>query len=76
MIDRRLEPLVEALLSPHRHRDDQGRLVPPAEWWDLPVEGLDEAYRRSFAAREVERALDPRGRSGTVRAVMARLRSG
>jgi len=66
----------EAVVSPWRERDRMGRLVPPPEWWDLSSEALEEVYRRQLRARAVERALDPRGRSGTVRAVMARLRGG
>jgi hypothetical protein len=69
-------PLVEAVLSPHRRRDAEGRPVPPPEWWDLPPDAHDEVERRALEARALERALDPRGRSGTVRAVMARLRAG
>jgi len=71
--DRTQELLIEAMLSPHRERDSDGRLKPPPEWWDLPAEALDEVYRRTFEARAVEREIDPRGRSSTVRAVMARI---
>jgi len=34
---------------------------------------LDELFRRQVFAREVERAVDSRGRSGTVKAVMSKL---
>jgi hypothetical protein len=73
MTDRANEPLLEAVLSPYRRRDVHGRPVPPPEWWDLSPEALDELHRRTLEARILERARDPRGRSGTVRAVMARL---
>lgn len=70
------EGVQEAVVSPWRERDRLGRLVPPPEWWDLPGEALEDLYRRQLRARTLERSLDPRGRSGTVRAVMARLRGG
>ncbi|TVP50438.1 MAG: hypothetical protein EA350_00635 [Gemmatimonadales bacterium] len=68
------EEVQEAVVTPWRERDRAGRLVPPPEWWDLSAEALDEVYRRQLRARAMERALDARGRSGTVKAVMARLR--
>ncbi|MEX2530785.1 MAG: hypothetical protein WD960_08430 [Gemmatimonadota bacterium] len=78
--DRRPDPhgevLLEAVLSPHRDRDAEGRLKPPPEWWDLAPEALEEVHRRAMEARWLEAHLDPRGRSGTVRAVMGRVRGG
>jgi len=68
------DPLVEALLTPYRSRDPEGRPVPPPAWWDLPPERLEEVHRMVLAARRLERALDPDGVSGTARAVLARLR--
>ncbi len=73
MNERTRAALAEAVLSPHRQRDREGRLVPPPEWWDLPPEALDELFREGMRARLMEKALDPQRRSGTVRAVMARL---
>ena len=68
--------LLEAVISPHRQRDPEGRPMPPPEWWDLPPEALDRAYREALQARIIEKGLDARGRSGTVRAVMARITGG
>jgi len=68
------DPLVEALLSPHRSLDSQGRPAPPPAWWDLPPDRLEEVHRMALAARRLERALDPDGVSGTARAVLARIR--
>jgi len=65
------EALVEAVLSPHRVRDADGRLTPPPAWWDLPPESLDSVYRKAIEARRLEREAHPRGASGTVAAVMA-----
>jgi len=63
--------LLESALTAHRERDAEGRLVPPASWWDLAPEALDALYREQLLAREIERHVDPAGRSGTVRAVMS-----
>lgn len=65
--------LVESCVASFRERDVEGRLVPPAAWWDLSPEALDELYERQALARELERALDPQGRSGTARAVLERI---
>lgn len=73
MTDRELEIALEAATTVHRERDEHGRLVPPPAWFDLPVDALERLHRRQVFAREVERAMDPQGLSGTVRAVLARL---
>lgn len=48
--------------------------MPPPEWWDLHPDARQEAHRSSLGARRIERALDGLGRSGTVRAVMEKVR--
>jgi hypothetical protein len=68
-----LEALLESAATAHRERDLAGRLIPPPAWWDLAPAALDELFRRQVFACEVERALDPAGRSGTVKAVMGRI---
>lgn len=70
---RGLETLVEATVAAHRERDREGRIVPPHEWWDLPPEACDEAFRLQLLTRELEKATDPGGLSGTARAVLARI---
>lgn len=65
--------LIEASVSAYRERDREGRLIPPAEWWDLPPDAVEELFRRQVLSREVERAMHPEGHSATVRAVLARL---
>ena len=54
----------------------QAALIPitksPA-WWDLAPEALDTLYAEQAFARELERAMDPKGESGTMKAVMARI---
>ncbi len=67
------DALVESCVTAFRERDAEGRPVPPAAWWDLSPESLDELYGRQALARELERALDPDGLSGTARAVLERI---
>jgi hypothetical protein len=74
MSDRETGAPIEASITPYRERDLDGRIVPPAAWWDLPPEALDELFVEQSFAREIERALDPEGESGTVKAVLARIR--
>ncbi len=73
MNEEELELALEAATTAHRARDPYGRLVPPAAWYDLPAEALDRLYLRQAWARELERALHPDGRSGTVQAVLEAL---
>jgi hypothetical protein len=68
--------LIEAAVTAFRERDREGRIVPPPAWWDLAPEALDTLYAEQAIARDLERAMDPAGESGTVKAVMARLRDG
>jgi hypothetical protein len=65
--------LVEAALGAHRERDRDGLPLPAPSWADLTPEGRKEVFRRQLQSRVLERALDERGWSSTVRAVMARL---
>ena len=73
MSDAGIRALIEAAVTPHRERDSEGRIVPPPAWWDLPPEALDELFAEQALAREIERAVDPEGESGTVKAVLARI---
>ena len=73
MSDRDTRTLIEAAITPYRERDAEGRIVPPPAWWDLPPEALDELFVEQALAREIERAADPAGESGTVKAVLARV---
>lgn len=68
-----LELLIESLTSAWRDRDVSGRAVPPPAWWDLSPDARAFAFEAQATTRELERAVDPEGRSGTVRAVMERL---
>ena len=70
---RERELLIEACAGAYRPVDTNGHLQPPAEWWDLSPEALDEVFRRQLQAREVERWIDRDGESATVKAVRARI---
>ena len=68
--------LIEAAVTAHRDRDADGRIVPPPAWWDLAPDALDGLFAEQLLAREIERAVDPQGESGTVKAVMERIQGG
>ena len=65
--------LIEGTLTAHRDRDRDGLPLASPAWADLSPDARLEAYRRQMAARELERAMDERGWSSTVQAVLARL---
>jgi len=67
------EALIEAAVAAHRDRDREGRIVPPPAWWDLTPEACEEVFRLQVLTREMEKASDPSGLSGTARAVLARI---
>jgi hypothetical protein len=68
-----LDLLIESTAGAWREHDVNGRALPPPAWWDLPPDGREAAFEAQAATRELERAIDPHGLSGTVRAVMERL---
>ena len=68
-----LSLLIESVVSAKRDRDASGRAVPPPAWWDLPPDERLLAFDAQVATRELECAVDPKGFSGTVRAVLSRL---
>ena len=68
-----VELLIESVTSAWRDRDASGRTVPTPAWWDLSPDARELAFEAQGATRELERAIDPRGFSGTVRAVLKRL---
>lgn len=73
MNERELERAIEALVSPRRELDRDGRFIPPPVWYDLPVEAHDRLFAEQQDSRWLEAALDPDGLSLTARAVLARL---
>ena len=68
-----VELQIESTATAWRERDLNGRLVAPAAWWDLPADARERAFDEQSRARDLERAVDRAGFSGTVRAVLMRL---
>jgi hypothetical protein len=68
------EILVEHVAGAYRPRPLDGLRYLPA-WHDLDAAGRIRAHEIATAMRPLEAALDPDGRSPTVRAVLARIRS-
>lgn len=73
MTRREMEVLLEAGAAVYRERRADHRIVPAPAWWDLPAEAREELFGRQVSARALERALHPRGWSGTVQAVLMRI---
>jgi len=71
--ERDREALVEAVVTPYRERDIEGRIVPPPAWWDLSREAREALFERQLMSRVIEKAADPAGWSSTVRAVLHRI---
>lgn len=74
MSDAPVDLLIEQAASAFRERNAWGRIVPAPAWWDLPPEARESVFQLQIESRIVERALQPDGRSTTVRAVLERLR--
>jgi len=68
-----LELLLESTACAFRERDMNGRPMPSPSWLDLPADAREAAFDAQARTRDLERAVDPAGFSGTVRAVMMRL---
>ena len=66
---------IEAVLSAFRERSADGRILASPDWWDLPPETRQAAFEEQIAARRLERIVDARGHSGTVKAVLHRIRA-
>jgi hypothetical protein len=66
------DALVEETAGAFRPRDPRAVAVLPA-WHDLSPEAREAAFALAVRMRRIEAALDPEGRSATVRAVLARI---
>lgn len=64
--------LIEEVAGAFRPSDPRTLGTLPA-WHDLSPAGREEALERSLEQRALEAALDPRGYSSTVHAVLRRL---
>jgi len=73
MTDETIELLLEQAASAFRERDASGRILPSPAWWDLPPGEREDAGEHQLESRLIECALDPRGLSSTVRAVLGRI---
>lgn len=67
------EALIERVVSAHREVDPRGALQPSPAFHDLDASDRAAAFDAALVARAMERALDPSGRSTTVRAVLLRI---
>ena len=70
------ELLIEQVTSAHRNRAFDGRVQSHPAWHDLDPAGRREAFGATLLSRKLEAALDDRGQSTTVKAVLARIRRG
>lgn len=68
------ELLIAQVTSAHRARDLDGRVRSHPAWHDLDAGGRHEAFEATELSRKLESALDARGQSTTVKAVLARIR--
>ncbi|MEM9191595.1 MAG: hypothetical protein AAGF12_20645 [Myxococcota bacterium] len=73
MTEEERSELIEEVAGPHRATDPRQVVFLPA-WHDLDEEGREQAFELSRELRAMEAALDEEGYSGTVRAVLARIR--
>jgi hypothetical protein len=73
MTDEPKELLIEEAVSAFRERDSWGRILPSPAWFDLPPEDREALFERQLTSRIFERAIDPSGRSTTVRAILVRI---
>jgi DNA-directed RNA polymerase specialized sigma24 family protein len=69
----RPEIMIEQACSAFRDRDRWGRILPSPAFLDLAPEARAQLFQLQLETRELERALNPAGRSGTVRAVLQRM---
>ncbi len=68
--------VLESVCSSMREPDREGRNLLPPAWGNLAPDGRDAAFDLRPATREIERALDERGWSGSATAVLGRIGAG
>lgn len=69
------ELLLEQVVSAFRHRNADGEVTASPAWHDLSDEARREAFVQTSRQRALESALDPKGHSTTIAAVLARIRN-
>ena len=70
------ELLIEQVVSAHRSRNLNGQVKSHPAWHDLDEKGREEAFEATALSRTLEAALDVRGQSTTVKALLSRIRRG
>jgi hypothetical protein len=68
-----IDLLIEETTSAWRPRTGDGTILPHPAWADLDPASRERAFEETVVARRIEAALDKRGRTTTVRAVLGRL---
>lgn len=68
------ELLVERCVTAQRVVNPRGERLHKAEFYDLPEAARDEVFARTLVQRRMEAAIDERGRSSTVLAVLRAIR--
>lgn len=66
--------LIEQVVSAYRARDLNGQVKSHPAWHDLDAAGRGEAFAATALTRTLEAALDARGQSTTVKALLERIR--
>ena len=67
--------LIEQAVNAWRPAGPSREILPHPAWCDLPPESRAAAFDSTVRSRTLERALDPEGFTGTVRAVFRRIAS-
>ena len=68
------ELLVEQVTSAHRERQVDGTIRSHPAWFDLDDAGRKEAFEATVLLRKMESAIDSRGYSSTIQALLNRIR--
>lgn len=75
MTEEEKEALVAAAAGAYRESRATGEIVWSPAFFDLDESGRREAYEESLRERRLEASASSDGRTGTARAVLARIRA-
>ena len=75
MTDDSRDLLIEKASSAFRERNAAGRILPSPSWYDLAPADRESLFDLQLESRLIEHALDAKGLSTTVQAVLSRLRN-
>ncbi len=73
MTDDSRDLLIEKAASAFRERNASGRILPSSSWLDLVPADREALFELQLESRLLERALNRKGFSTTVQAVLIRL---